>query len=125
MSDPTYMQNYLHPPKKPPKPAVKVMKDGREICDQLTKAGRDEYERRKRLMWERQKRRCCLEGHVEGCPGVLRWQDAVFEHEAGRGFSGSIRDDRTEVNGKWINGCAHAVCNSKKASKRIQYNDAP
>ena len=74
MSDPTYMQNFLHPPKKPPKPAVKVMKDGREICDQLTKAGRDEYERRKRLMWERQKRRCCLEGHVEGCPGVLRWQ---------------------------------------------------
>lgn len=104
--------------------AVRVMKDGREVCNLLTKAGRDEYERRKRAMWERQGKRCCLEGHIEGCPGVLNWKDTVFEHEEGRGHGGGHRDDRIEVDGKRINGAAHATCNSKKASRRINYNDA-
>jgi hypothetical protein len=31
--------------KKEPKPAVKVMKDGREMCNLLTTAGMNEYRR--------------------------------------------------------------------------------
>ena len=103
---------------------VRVMKDGREVCNLLTKAGRDEYTRRKRVMWERQKRRCCLEKHIAECPGKLTWSDAVFEHEAGRGHGGGTRDDRIEVDGKPQNGVAHPECNLKKASVKIHYNEA-
>lgn len=105
--------------------AVRIMKDGREIVNLLCKAGRDEYEHRKDQMFERQKGICCLYGHIEGCPGRLRRSDAVFEHEAGRGHGGGHRDDRIEVNGKPQNGVAHPICNSKKSSQRIKYNDAP
>lgn len=103
--------------------------DGREICNLLTKAGRDEYEGRKRAMWERQKRRCCLEKFCPGCPGRLRWQDAVFEHQEGRGMNGGHRDDRIERpdartgERKPYNGVAHPQCNLWKASRRIDYND--
>jgi hypothetical protein len=110
--------------KKKPE-AVKVFRDGREVCNQLTRAGRDEYERRKRVMWERQGKRCCLEGLVDGCPGKLNWEDAAFEHEAGRGHGGGKRDDRIEINGKPTNGVAHWTCNGKKGSKRMDYNDVP
>jgi hypothetical protein len=127
MSDEAYMQNYLHPPKKPPKPAVKVMKDGREICDLLTKAGRDEYESRKTEMHTRQKAVCCLYGICPTCPGKLRRVEAMFEHEDGRGAGGGHRDDRIEIDSKWVNGVAHPECNSWKGSRRIKYNfnDAP
>lgn len=110
--------------KKQPQ-AVRTFKDGREKCNHLTKAGRDEYERRKRAMWERQEKICCLYGHIPGCPGKLNWSDTVFEHEDGRGHGGGHVDDRIEVDGKWQNGAAHAWCNSKKASVRINYNDVP
>lgn len=89
----------------------------------LTKAGRDEYARRKRLMWLRQGKRCCLEGWIKGCPGKLALADAVFEHEAGRGMDGGHRDDRTLKDGKPYNGVAHAWCNSLKGSRRMNYND--
>lgn len=128
-------------PKNPPKPVFKVFRDGREVCSD-TKAGRDEYDRRKRVMWERQKRRCCLEGKAPGCPGRLRWEESSFEHEAGRGSGGSKRDDRIEVplldenrnpiideNGtpkmKRQNGAAHHFCNSWKASRKVDYADVP
>jgi hypothetical protein len=114
-----------------PKPAdikgepvtVRVFKDGREACNLLTKSGRDEYGRRLREMWERQGKRCCLEGVIKECPGKLALSDAVFEHQDGRGFSGGHRDDRILKNGKFYNGAAHAWCNSRKASCRIDYND--
>ena len=115
---------------KKEQPAVKVMKDGREICNQLTKAGRDEYERRKFAMRDRQGKRCCLEGIIPDCPGFLAKADTTFEHEDGRGFDGAHRDDRIEIlnpkTGKmeWINGAAHSVCNSKKGSRRFNYNEA-
>jgi hypothetical protein len=95
--------------------------DGREVCDLLTKAGRDEYQRRKRRMWERQKRRCCLEGYLAGCRGTLRWTEAVFEHQDGRGMDGAHRDDRTEREGRPYNGAAHSWCNYLKSSRRIDY----
>ena len=99
--------------------------DGREVCDLRTKAGRDEYERRKRQMWQRQRRRCCLELRVKGCPGILRWADASFEHEDGRGMGGGHRDDRTEKDGKPYNGVAHAWCNVLKGSTRVNYHEIP
>ncbi len=99
--------------------------DGREVCNLLTKAGRDEYQRRKRAMWERQKRRCCLEKMVRGCPGRLRWPDAVFEHQDGRGMDGGRRDDRTEKDGKPLNGVAHPICNGLKGSRRVNYHEVP
>lgn len=103
--------------------------DGREVCNLLTKAGRDEYERRKRAMWERQGRRCCLEAWVTGCPGKLKLADMVFEHQDGRGMNGGHRDDRIEkFNRKTgrmepYNGVAHAWCNTRKGSVRINYQE--
>jgi hypothetical protein len=98
------------------------MADGREVCNLLTKDGRDEYDKRKRIMWKRQKKRCCLFGFIDGCSGDLPWSDAMFEHESGRGMSGGHREDRIEIDGKWVNGVAHARCNSLKGSRRIYYN---
>lgn len=92
--------------------AVKVMRDGREICNQLCKEGRDEYERRKRVMWERQEKKCFL------CGLKLGWAEAMFEHWDGRGHGGGHRDDRIEKDGKPYNGVAHPTCNSDKGSKR-------
>ena len=102
--------------------AVRTAKDGREIVNLLCKAGRDEYVRRKRLMWERQGRFCCLYGFIPGCPGKLRWEDAMFAHEIPRGHGGGARDDRTEIDGKWLNGVAHPQCNSLAGSRRIKFN---
>lgn len=106
-------------------PAVRIFKDGREICNLLTKPGRDEYDRRKRAMWERQRRRCCLEGWIEDCPGNLKLAEAVFEHQDGRGMNASHRDDRIEKDGKPYNGVAHAWCNTKKGGVRINYHEVP
>ena len=77
-------------------PTIRILKDGREILNLLTKEGRDEYMRRLREMWERQNRRCCLEGYIKNCPGKLRLADAVFEHQDGRGYDAGHRDDRIE-----------------------------
>lgn len=110
--------------------AIKIYPDGREVCNLRTTEGMDEYLRRKRVMWERQGRRCCLEHVVAGCRGKLAWKDAMFEHEEGRGFDGAHRDDRIErmnpATGKMepVNGVAHAWCNSLKGSTRIKYNTA-
>lgn len=108
--------------KRPAEP-VKVFADGREVCECKTEAGREEYKRRKRLMWERQNKRCILEGICPTCPGKLRWGEATFEHEKGRGSGGSKRDDRIEINGKRTNGVAHIQCNGWKASRSIQYSE--
>jgi hypothetical protein len=110
--------------KKPPV-AVKILKDGREICNLLTKSGRDEYTRRVRVMWERQGKRCCLESFVPGCPGRLALADATFEHQDGRGMSAGHRNDAIEKDGRPYNGAAHGWCNVRKSSVRINYNDVP
>lgn len=103
--------------------AVKIYADGREVCNLLTKEGYAIYKGRIRTMWERQGRRCCLEGVVGSCPGYLSISEATFEHGEGRGMGGSRRDDRIEVpdkDGKLvpINGAAHPVCNVEKGSVR-------
>lgn len=104
--------------------AVRILRSGAEQCNQLTKEGRDEYERRKRIMWERQGRECCLKGHIVSCPGKLNWADVVFAHEIPRGHGGGSHDDRIVIDGKWRNGAAHARCNSLQGSRRISFNEA-
>lgn len=106
-------------PKETPReqPAVIVYRDGREVCNRLTAAGRAEYHRRIALMWERQQRTCCL------CYGRLAFAEATFEHELGRGHGGGHRDDRVTLpDGSWINGAAHGKCNLEKSSRRETYN---
>ena len=119
-----YVPAFPKPCQKKREPVyVKVFPDGREVCDTKTTEGAAEYHRRKWLMWERQGRRCCLEGFIPECPGLLRSADVTFEHEGGRGSGGGKRDDRTVLpDGTWINGAAHLLCNGLKGSRYFPYN---
>jgi Recombination endonuclease VII len=122
MSDPTYMQNFLHPPKKPPKPMMKVFPDGREILDLKTTAGATEYQRRKLEMWERQGKRCALQITDICKQRQGRWpkDETQFDHEHGRG--GGKQDDRILVNGVPQNAAVCGWCNSAKGSRKMAYN---
>jgi hypothetical protein len=108
-----------------PKPVpVRIYRDNREVCVLTCKAGADEYQRRKRVMWERQNHMCCLHGFISSCPGKLNWADAIFAHEVPRGLGGGSRDDRIDIGGKRLNGVAHSQCNYIAGSRRIRFNDA-
>ena len=96
----------------PRKPPIHTFPDGREVCA-ATPVGRREYRRRTSAMRERQGNLCCL------CGLYLSEEEATFEHQNGRG--GGKRDDRIEVDGKWINGAAHFWCNNEKGSKRTPF----
>jgi 5-methylcytosine-specific restriction endonuclease McrA len=100
--------------KKPEQPAVRVFKDGREQCNQLTKKGRDEYERRKRVAWEGQNKICAI------CRQRLNWADTTVDHKNPRGMGGGSRDDRQENLA-----AVHWLCNTEKGSKRSGYYDVP
>lgn len=93
--------------------------DGRQVVNTKIKAGADEYAARKRVMWERQGRLCCL------CKLYLKIGEAMFEHQDGRGMNGGHRDDRIDKDGKPYNGVAHPLCNSNKGSRRINYHEVP
>lgn len=91
--------------------------DGHEICRKDTPEGRILYRDRTLKMLSRQGGRCCL------CDHPLRKDDALFEHQLGRGHGGGKRDDRiTLPSGKWLNGAVCWQCNAEKASKNIDYN---
>lgn len=110
------------------RPAVKVYPDGREVCDLSTKAGRDEYTHRKKVMWERQGRRCVLQISDQCKARQGRWpfDEITFDHEHGRGMAGGKRDDRIDVEGKCLNAAVCWWCNSLKSSQNIPYLiDAP
>jgi 5-methylcytosine-specific restriction endonuclease McrA len=94
-----------------PKPAVRVFRDGREVCTD-TKAGWEEYDRRKRVAWEEQKRLCSL------CGKPLRWADSSIDHKKPRGMGAGSRDDRQENVA-----AAHHFCNAARGSKRTGYEE--
>lgn len=103
---------------------VRIYSDGRELCRRTTVGGETEYQKRKWLMYARQKGICCLFGHIEGCIGVMQYAaDVTFEHEDGRGMGGAKRDDRIEKDGRPYNGAAHQQCNHAKGSRFIDYNE--
>lgn len=99
---------------KPGTPAVKVHRDGREVC-QETPAGRAEYKLRRDTMWRRQRGVCPWCGQYIACG------HGEFDHENGRGSGGGKRDDRIIVDGKEQNACLHPLCNSDRGSTRKPY----
>ena len=116
--------------KKKVREPMKVFPDGREILDLKTKAGSDEYQRRKLAMWERQGRRCALQITDICKQRQGRWSkdDITYDHENGRGAG--KQDDRILVmrDGKlvWQNSAVCWFCNSAKGSRRMSYViDAP
>ena len=103
-----------------PRSPIKVLGE-REVCKDGI-AGRREYKARTKAMAKRQGWICCLFGHAPMCRGRLSDWDLTFDHEFGRGMGGGKRDDRIEIDGKWINGAAHEACNNWKGSRVIPYN---
>ena len=101
-------------PNRLPKPAIKVYPDGREVCNMSTPLGRGEYFGRLGEMVERQMYVCAL------CPSD---DGAYFDHEAGRGAGGGLRDDRIVVDGHWQNAALCYSCNQEKGSKRYHWVD--
>jgi len=86
--------------------AVKVFPSGREVCNLLCKAGADEYQRRKRVAWEKQGKLCSI------CHQHLNWGDSTVDHIKVRGMGGGSRDDRQENIA-----AAHAQCNADRGSR--------
>ena len=91
---------------------IKVYPDGREVIDIKTKAGMDEYMRRKRVAWEEQKRICSL------CHLPLKWADSSVDHKKPRGMGSGSRDDR-----QFNIAAAHHWCNAARGSKRTGYEE--
>jgi hypothetical protein len=115
--------------KKHPKSAVRIMKDGREICDHLTKAGRDEYKRRVRVMWERQGRKCGLQisPQCKARSGRLLIDEAQFDHEICRGMGGAKRTDAiVDKDGRPVSRAVCCWCNCLRGSRPItDFADVP
>jgi hypothetical protein len=110
---------------KKEQPAVKIMRDGREICNQLTKSGRDEYRGRTKTMFNRQGGRCGLQISPQCKERNGRWpfDQIQFGHEVSRG--GGKQDDRIEVldpkTGKMKQQCRALCpfCNSLQGSRKM------
>ena len=103
------------------RPAVKVFAGGREVCDMTTKAGRDEYRNRVRIMWERQGRKCGLmiTPQCKAKNGRLSIDEATFDHETVRGMGSAKRDDRIEIDGRDVSRAVCAFCNCHRGSRPI------
>ena len=101
--------------------------DGREICDQKSKLGRDTYHSRKLEMWVRQGKRCALQITDICRERGGRWsQDEIqFDHQHGRG--GGKQDDRILVPDpktgelKRQSGAVCGWCNNAKGSRKVPY----
>jgi len=92
---------------------VRVMKDGREICQTQTRTGAEEYALRRMLMRARQHNLCCL------CGLWMSVESTTFEHQHGRG--GGRHDDRIEIDGKRVNGASHYICNKERGSQHTEF----
>jgi len=99
----------------PPKEAVKVFPDGREICDRSTVGGRREYDNRKEDMWLRQNECCAI------CKRWLPLGEAQFDHEHSRG--GGKQDDRIMISGEWHNAVLCGPDNYQKGSRPYKWRD--
>jgi len=109
---------------KKEQPAVRVFVSGREVCNDLTKAGRDEYHRRVRVMWERQGRKCGLmiSPQCKEHGGRLLINEAQFDHSYGRGMGGGKRNDSIiDKDGNPTNMAVCCWCNSLKGSRPLTY----
>ena len=104
---------------KKEQPAVKIMRDGREICNQLTKDGRDEYRERTKTMFNRQGGRCGLQISPQCKERNGRWpfDEIQFGHEVSRG--GGKQDDRIFVDGVPKCRALCPFCNSLQGSRKI------
>jgi hypothetical protein len=100
------------------KAAVKVYRDGREVCEKNA-AGTREYRKRVLIMWERQGGLCAI------CGKLLRIEQATFDHSRPRGMGAGFREDRIEIEGKPVNAAVHGLCNSLRGSKRTEYLISP
>ena len=89
--------------------AFKRFRSGREVC-LPNAAGRREYQERRKFMYYRDNKKCCLCGEE-----ILCLEEATFEHTGGRGMGGAKRDDRVK-----FNGVAHFRCNQLKGSMSMQ-----
>lgn len=94
---------------------VKKYPDGREVCNDKTREGRELYTRRLVNMCVRQQYRCAI------CNGYIESFTASFDHQDGRGSGGGHRDDRIEVDGKWKNAALCIPCNGLKGSRRYSW----
>ena len=98
---------------------VKVFRDGREKINLNCKAGRDEYVRRKHVMFNRQGKQCGLIISPQCKERNGRWPltEIQFGHDVSRG--GGKQDDRIEVDGKPKNHALCSWCNSMQVSQPI------
>jgi 5-methylcytosine-specific restriction endonuclease McrA len=76
---------YIPKPGKVRKPAVRSLRDGREVC--RTRAA---WDKRRLEVWKRDRERCVF------CTISLRLSEAHIDHVKKRGMSGGTRDDRPE-----------------------------
>jgi hypothetical protein len=116
---------------------LRTYRDGREVTRTSTRAGRELYGLRKRIMWERQGRMCGLQMSKK-CLKKLPLRLAQFDHSNGRGLGGSSggagkrgarsvsstgvtvsQDDRILIDGKPVNCAACPYCNAEKGSRRL------
>lgn len=103
------------------KDPVKIMPDGREICQQ-NRAGRIEYRNRTEKMARRQKMICGIcEDPANPMSLALGFDfSATFEHEDGRGMGGAKRNDAIWKDGKPYNRAAHYICNMRKGCVSLE-----
>lgn len=99
--------------------AIRVMRDGREICNMNCAEGRRIYADRVRQMWERQGRKCGLQisPQCKAKKGYLHIKEAQFDHEIPRG--GGRRDDRIQINGKNVSHAVCGFCNCLRGSRKL------
>ena len=103
---------------------VRTYRDGREVIKTSTRAGRELYRLRLRIMWERQGRMCGLQISKK-CPiklpttGMLNSTIPVGGAWAGSSGGAGKRDDRILIEGKPVNCAACADCNAEKGSRRL------
>lgn len=83
---------------------VRTKPNGAQVCDK-SKAGREEYRRRREQRWDLDRGICCL------CGLPVALEQCTLEHPNGRGMGGSKRDDRVESIG-----VAHWFGNNAKGS---------